>query len=103
MNEHLLRAAEPFLRAIAERPTDALRWLVFAEWLDEAGFPAHAQSYRLQEAVCEHFIWGADRTDAFIRMSRQYLAGRPSHQLFNVLVWALGEFTATLNSGRTSR
>jgi uncharacterized protein (TIGR02996 family) len=35
--EHLVREAEPFLRAIAAAPGDPLPRLIFADWLEEHG------------------------------------------------------------------
>jgi uncharacterized protein (TIGR02996 family) len=48
MNEDQLQAAEPFLRAIAERREDSLPWLIFADWLGELGFWGHASFYRME-------------------------------------------------------
>lgn len=43
-----------FLRTLGDNPGSAHHALVFADWLDENGFPAHAEMIRLH-----HSQWGA--------------------------------------------
>ena len=57
MTESHLRECEPFLRAIAERPGDALPRLILADWLEERGLDREAAS-----AALDQFQQGRSRT-----------------------------------------
>lgn len=48
--ERLDREAEPFVRAIAARPADALPRLIYADWLDEHELAKEAAEQRQASA-----------------------------------------------------
>jgi uncharacterized protein (TIGR02996 family) len=60
--QSLYRDAEPFLRAIVDRPGDPLPRLIFADWLEEHGLDAEAAGQRWA-AKHGHYPLGADPRD----------------------------------------